>query len=63
MQEDDELRVNLKHLVYYTLLWIAYIDNYCNMHEALKIRNYKYLVKMYWILSKTKYRNANYIYR
>jgi len=63
MQEDDELRVNLKYLVYYTLLWIAYIDDYCNIYETLKVRNYKYPVRIYWILSKAKYRNANYIYR
>jgi len=36
MQEDDELRVNLKHLVYYTLSWIVYIDDYCNIYKALK---------------------------
>jgi len=47
MQEDNELRVNLKHLVYYTLLWIVYINNYCNIYKALKKRNYKYLVRMY----------------
>jgi len=63
MQEDDELKVNLKYLVYYTLLWIAYIDNYCDMHKILKARNYKYLVRMYWMPSEAKYRNANYMYR
>jgi len=63
MQEDDELKVNLKHLVYYTLLWIICIDNKCEMHKVLKARNYKYLVRIYWILSEAKYRNANYIYR
>jgi len=47
MQEDDKLRVNLKHLAYYTLLWIAYIDNYCDMHKAPKARNYKYLIRIY----------------
>jgi len=62
MQEDDKLRVNLRHLAYYTLLWIACVDNYYNIHEILKVRNYKYLVRMYWMLSELKYRNANYIY-
>jgi len=47
MQEDNELKVNLKHLVYYTLLWIAYIDNYYNMHKVPKRKNYKYSVKIY----------------
>jgi len=63
MQEDNELRVNLKHPVYYTLSWIAYISDYCNIHETPKARNYKYSVRIYWILSEAKYRNANYMYR
>jgi len=63
MQEDNELKVNLKHLAYYTLLWIVYIDNYYNIHEAPKRRNYKYLVKIYWMPSELKYKNAKFIYR
>jgi len=63
MQEDNELRVDLKYLVYYTLLWIAYIDNYYNIYKALKKRNHKYLVKMYWISSELKYRNAKFMHR
>jgi len=47
IEKDNKLRVNLKYLVYYTLLWIVYIDNYYNMHKTLKVRNYKYLVRMY----------------
>jgi len=62
MQENNELRVNLKHLVHYTLLWIAYIDDYCDMHKILKVRNHKYLVRMYWMPSELKYRNANYMH-
>jgi len=45
------------------LSWIIYIDNYYNIHEALKKKNYKYLVKMYWIPSKLKYKNIKFIYR
>jgi len=63
MQEDNKLRVNLKHLVYYTLLWIIYIDNYYNIYRTLKERNYKYLVRMYWMPSELKYKNAKFIYR
>jgi len=63
MQEDNKLRVNLKYLAHYTLLWIVYIDNYYDIHKAPKARNYKYPVKIYWILSELKYRNANYMYR
>jgi len=63
MQEDNKLRVNLKYLVYYTLLWIVYVDNYCNIYKALKKKNYKYLVRMYWMPSELKYRNAKFMYR
>jgi len=63
MQEDDKLRVNLKYLAHYILSWIACIDNKYKIHKIPKARNYKYPVRIYWILSKTKYRNANYIYR
>jgi len=62
MQEDNKLRVNLKHLAYYTLLWIICVDNYYNIHKILKVRNYKYLVRIYWMPSETKYRNANYMH-
>jgi len=47
MQEDNELRVNLKHLAHYTLSWIIYIDNYYNIYKTPKARNHKYLVRMY----------------
>jgi len=62
-EEDNKLRVDPKHLAYYTLLWIVYIDDYYNIYEVLKKRNYKYLVRMYWIPSKLKYRNTKFIYR
>jgi len=47
LKDKDKLRVNLKHIAYYTLLWIAYIDNIYNIHRALKYRNRKYLVRIY----------------
>jgi len=62
-EEDDKPRVNLKYLAHYILLWIVYIDNYCEMYKALKVKNYKYLVRMYWMLSELKYRNNKFIYR
>jgi len=62
IEEDDELRVNLKHPAYYTLLWIIYIDNYCDIHKTPKARNYKYLVRIYWMLSELKYRNAEFMH-
>jgi len=63
MQEDNKLRVNLKHLAHYTLSWIACVDNYYNIYETLKKKNYKYPVRMYWISSELKYRNAKFMYR
>ena len=43
----DKLRVNLKHIAHYTLLWIAYIDNMCNIYRVPKDKNQKYLVRIY----------------
>ena len=62
IEEDNELKVNLKYLAHYTLLQIAYVDNYYKMHKALKARNYKYLVRIYQILSELKYRNNKFMY-
>ena len=63
MQENNELRVNPKHLVHYTLSWITYIDDYCNIYKTLKKRNHKYLVRIYWIPSELKYKNAKFMHR
>ena len=63
MQEDDKLRVNLRYLAHYTLLWIVYVDNYYNIHKAPKKKNYKYPIRMYWILSELKYKNTKFIHR
>jgi len=62
-KEDNKLRVNLKYLAHYTLSWIVYIDNYCDIYKTLKTRNYKYLVRIYWMPSELKYRNAEFIYK
>jgi len=63
LKDKDELRVNLSHLVYYTLLWIACVDNVYNIYRALKDKNWKYLVRIYWALEEKWFRNAKYIYR
>ena len=34
--KEDKPRVNLKHLAYYILLQIVYVDNLCNIHLTLK---------------------------
>jgi len=62
LKDKDELRVNLKHLAYYTLAWIVYIDNMCNMHRIPKDKYYRYLIRIYWTTDEKRYRNAKYIY-
>jgi len=39
LKDKDKPKVNLSYLVYYTLLWIAYIDNAYNIYRALKDKN------------------------
>jgi len=43
-------------------LWIIYISDKYKMHKAPKVRNYKYPVRMYWMLSELKYRNAKFMH-
>jgi len=47
LRDKDEPRVNLKHLAHYTLSWIVYIDNICEIYKAPKVKNKKYLVRIY----------------
>ena len=63
LKDEDKLRVDLKHLAYYILVQIIYIDNQYNIYKVLKAKNKKYLVRIYQILDKYKYRNVKYIYR
>ena len=63
LKDKDKPRVNLKHLVYYILVQIIYIDNQCDIYKAPKAKNKKYLVRMYQTPEEHKYRNTKYIYR
>ena len=63
LKDENKLRVNPKHLAYYILLWIIYIDNYYNIYRVPKVKNQKYLVKIYQIKSEKKFRDAKFIYR
>ena len=63
LKDKDKLRVNLKHLAYYILVQIIYIDDQYSIYKALKVKNKKYLLRIYQVLDKRKYRNARYIYR
>jgi hypothetical protein len=47
LKSKDELRVNLKHLAYYILAWIIYIDDIYKIYKALKVKNKKYLARIY----------------
>jgi len=47
LKNKDKLRVNLRHIAYYILLWIAYMDNIYNIYRAPKDKNQKYPVKIY----------------
>ena len=47
LKDKNKLRVNPKNIAHYTLLWIAYMDNICNIYRAPKDKNRKYLVRIY----------------
>jgi len=47
LKDKDKLRVNLKYVAHYILLWIAYVDDIYNIYRALKDKNRKYLVRIY----------------
>jgi hypothetical protein len=47
LKSEDKLRVNLKYLAYYILVWIVYIDNIYKIYKVLKVKNKKYLVRMH----------------
>jgi hypothetical protein len=49
LKSEDELRVDLKHLVYYILVWIVYMDDIYKIYKVLKVKNKKYLARMYWM--------------
>ena len=35
-QDKDKPKDNFKYLIYYILLQIAYVDNYCKIYQYLK---------------------------
>jgi len=47
LKDKDKLRVNPKYIAHYTLSWIAYVDDMCNMYRAPKDKNWKYLARIY----------------
>jgi hypothetical protein len=47
LKSKDKPRVDLKHLAYYILAWIVYIDDIYKIYKILKVKNKKYLVRIY----------------
>jgi len=62
LKDKDKLRVNLKYLAHYMLVWIAYMDNMCNIYRTPKDKYYKYLIRIYWMMDKKWYRDAKYMH-
>ena len=62
-QNKDKLQDNFKYLIYYTLLQIAYIDNYCKIYQYPKQKAKRYLERIYWLQASRRYRNAKFLYR
>ena len=52
LKDKDKPRVNPKYAAHYTLSWIAYMDDMCNIYRAPKDKNQKYLVRIYWALEE-----------
>ena len=46
LEKDNKLRINPKHSAHYTLLWIACVDDYCNLHYIPKAKHSKYPKRM-----------------
>ena len=46
-QNKNKLRDDPKHLIYYTLLWIIYVDNYYKIYQYLKQQANRYLNRIY----------------
>jgi len=45
--KDKMNQSDLKPPAYYTLLWIACIEDTCNLYRALKDKHRKYPIRMY----------------
>ena len=48
-QDKDEPQDDFKYLIYYTLSWIAYIDNHCKIHQYPKQKAKQYPERIYWL--------------
>ena len=55
LEEQNEPKVDPRHLAHYTLLWIACINDYFNLHYMPKTKHSKYPRKTEWDSSKKKF--------
>ena len=59
----NEPQVDLRHLIYYILLWITCVDNYYNIHHVLKAKISRYPRRMEWNNSKKKFWDAKVMHK
>ena len=62
-QDKNKPQDDPKHLIYYTLLQIAYIDDYYRMYQYPKQKAKWYLKRIYWLQASRQYRNAKFLHR
>jgi len=60
---ENKPKINLKHSVHYTLLWIAYVDDHCNLYYIPKAKISKYSRRMEWDNNEKKFQNIRVIYK
>ena len=52
---ENKPKIDLKHSAYYTLLWIACVDNHCNLYYIPKAKIGRYPKRIKWNNSKKKF--------
>ena len=53
--------MDLRNPAHHTLLWIAYIDDYCEMYKMPKVKNSRFLERMDWKGEK-RYQNTRFMH-
>ena len=62
-QDKNKPQNNPKYLVYYTLSWIAYIDDYYKIYQYPKQKTKQYLKRIYWLQASRRHKNTKFLYR
>jgi len=63
LEKDNKPKINPKHLAHYILSWIAYVDDYYNLHYTPKTKHSKYPRRINWDNSEKKFQNMQKIHR